>query len=131
MSSREESRPPASSMSRRDVAKSSLRALVAGVAAVGSGCAQCPPLDVPRHDVVGSGEECPSTHGDRSIVSDFDSFCFMARGISHTVYVKGTGPAVLLLHELNGLSPMCIDFAREIAANGFAVYMPLLFGEAG
>ena len=42
----------------------------------------------------------------------------------------GKGPPVILLHELNGLSPGCIDFGAELVAAGFTVHMPLLFGHA-
>ena len=33
------------------------------------------------------------------------------------------------MHELPGMIPNCVDLARRIAAAGFTVYMPLLFGE--
>jgi dienelactone hydrolase len=39
--------------------------------------------------------------------------------------------AVVLLHELPGMSPGCIDFGSELAFAGFRVHMPLLFGHAG
>ena len=46
-----------------------------------------------------------------------------------TVYVRGSGRRVIvLLHEINGLSPGCVDFGVELASHGFKVYMPLLFG---
>jgi dienelactone hydrolase len=51
--------------------------------------------------------------------------------ITHPVYVRGTGPGVLLMHELPGMVPECVDLARFVAAQGFRVFMPLLFGEAG
>jgi dienelactone hydrolase len=47
------------------------------------------------------------------------------------VYVRGRGNrTVVLLHEINGLSPGCVDFGDELAIAGFKVYMPLLFGHA-
>src|SRR5262249_25036408 len=46
------------------------------------------------------------------------------------IYVRGEGArVVVLLHEINGLSPGCIDFGNKLAAQ-FKVYMPLLFGHA-
>jgi dienelactone hydrolase len=53
-------------------------------------------------------------------------------GIEHWLYtsVAGTNP-VLLLHELPGLIPECVRLGRDLANEGFKVYMPLLFGEAG
>jgi dienelactone hydrolase len=48
------------------------------------------------------------------------------------IYRRGNGArVVVLLHEINGLSPGCIDFGNELASNGFRVYMPLLFGHPG
>ncbi len=45
------------------------------------------------------------------------------------VYVRGKGDRiVVLLHEINGMSPGCVDFGVELATYGFKVYMPLLFG---
>jgi dienelactone hydrolase len=52
-----------------------------------------------------------------------------AGGALRTVYRRGHGPAVVLIHELPGMMPECVDLARRIADAGFAVYMPLLFGE--
>ena len=51
--------------------------------------------------------------------------------ITHPVYVRGSGPGVLLLHELPGMVPQCVDLATFIAKQGFTVFMPLLFGEPG
>jgi dienelactone hydrolase len=49
-----------------------------------------------------------------------------------SVFERGQGDrVVVLLHELNGLSPGCIDFGLELVCSGFRVYMPLLFGHPG
>jgi len=40
-------------------------------------------------------------------------------------------PPVLLLHELPGLTPECVSLAQRIADEGYAVYVPLLFGRVG
>ena len=56
---------------------------------------------------------------------------FTDETITHPVYVRGSGPGVLLLHELPGMVPQCVELARLIAQRGFTVFMPLLFGEAG
>jgi len=46
-----------------------------------------------------------------------------------TVYERGTSDkVVVLLHELNGLSPGCIDLGVQLVDHGFRVFMPLLFG---
>jgi dienelactone hydrolase len=41
------------------------------------------------------------------------------------------GRPVFALHELPGFTPQFIAFCRELASEGFKVYAPLLFGEAG
>lgn len=59
----------------------------------------------------------------------FERFDFEADGVSKVVYRAGTGPAVVLIHELPGMVPECVELGRKIAAEGYCVYMPLLFGE--
>jgi dienelactone hydrolase len=55
---------------------------------------------------------------------------FADGGMEHPVYVRGSGPGVLLMHELPGMVRECIDLATTIANRGFTVFMPLMFGEA-
>lgn len=59
----------------------------------------------------------------------FERFDFSADGATKAVYLAGTGPAVVLIHELPGMVPECVELGRKLAAEGYAVYMPLLFGE--
>src|SRR5436190_20450762 len=47
------------------------------------------------------------------------------------VYVAGTGPAVIVMTEMPGISPHVARFARWVRDAGFAVYMPSLFGRDG
>lgn len=63
-------------------------------------------------------------------MKDFTKFEFASEGFpARRVFKKGTGPAVVLMHELPGMIPECVDLARKIAEAGFTVYLPLLFGE--
>jgi dienelactone hydrolase len=57
----------------------------------------------------------------------FDSFPFEGK----TDYRRGQGPGVIVMHELPGMIPECIELARAIAAAGYAVYLPLFFGRPG
>lgn len=59
----------------------------------------------------------------------FDSFPFAHAGVAKTVFRRGEGPSVVLIHELPGMVPECVDLARRLAGAGYCVYMPLLFGE--
>ncbi|MGZ4493667.1 MAG: dienelactone hydrolase family protein [Nocardioides sp.] len=50
-------------------------------------------------------------------------------GITHDTYRKGTGPGVVVIHEIPGITPDVIAFADEVVAQGFTVVMPRLFGD--
>jgi dienelactone hydrolase len=52
-----------------------------------------------------------------------------ADGTTHPTYRKGTGPGVIVIHEIPGITPEVIGFAEEVVAAGFTVVMPHLFGE--
>ena len=47
------------------------------------------------------------------------------------VYVAGSGPAVIVMTEMPGISPHVARFARWVRDAGFTVYMPHLFGRDG
>ena len=62
-------------------------------------------------------------------MKDFSNFYFPENSSSkRLVYKKGSGAAVILMHELPGMIPECVDLARRLSEN-FTVYLPLLFGE--
>jgi dienelactone hydrolase len=44
---------------------------------------------------------------------------------------QNAGPPLLLLHELPGMTPECVEFARRLGDDHFTVYLPLLFGTTG
>jgi dienelactone hydrolase len=47
------------------------------------------------------------------------------------VFIAGTGPAVIVMTEMPGISPYVARFARWVVDAGFTVYMPSLFGRDG
>jgi dienelactone hydrolase len=47
------------------------------------------------------------------------------------VFRKGSGPAVIIIHEMPGLHPLVFRFADRVVAAGMTVYLPSLFGEPG
>lgn len=49
-------------------------------------------------------------------------------GITHPTYRKGTGPGVVVIHEIPGLTPPVIGFAEEVVEAGYTVVLPHLFG---
>ena len=54
-----------------------------------------------------------------------------ADGTTHPTYRKGSGPGVVVIHELPGMTPEVIAFADEVVDAGHTVVMPHLFGEPG
>ncbi|MEN8719355.1 MAG: dienelactone hydrolase family protein [Oceanococcaceae bacterium] len=53
-------------------------------------------------------------------------------GEHFAVFRRGdSGPAVLVLSEVPGITPQVAAFASRVAEAGFRVYMPQLFGEPG
>jgi dienelactone hydrolase len=68
------------------------------------------------------------------IVSNLDRWNrdkFTFEGVSHSTYRRGSGPGVIVMHEIPGLTPRVIEFADEVVEAGFTVVMPQLFGKAG
>src|SRR6516164_11832174 len=51
-------------------------------------------------------------------------------GVTKRVYVAGSGPAVIVMSEMPGISPYVARFARWVRDAGFT-YMPSLFGRDG
>ena len=67
----------------------------------------------------------------RDSLDDFTLEQFTSDGTTHPVYVKGTGPAVIVLAEVPGITPLVADFARRVANAGCTAYVPSLFGIDG
>jgi dienelactone hydrolase len=61
----------------------------------------------------------------------FEEFTFACQGIKHPVYQHGSGPAVILLHELSGLSMHTADLGRRLADAGFTAFLPAFYGRPG
>jgi dienelactone hydrolase len=62
---------------------------------------------------------------------DFSNPCTLTdetTGISHPVIKAGKGPAVVLMHEITGMTPQFLYLANRIMEAGYTVYMPHLFG---
>ncbi len=64
-------------------------------------------------------------------LDDFDKRSVELNEIRKAVYVAGSGPAVIIMHEMPGISPHVARFARWIRDAGFTVFMPSLFGRDG
>jgi dienelactone hydrolase len=61
----------------------------------------------------------------------FTESTFTHDGLTRPVYAGGSGPAVIVIHEVPGLHPQVVDFARRVVDAGFSVRMPSLFVTPG
>jgi dienelactone hydrolase len=64
-------------------------------------------------------------------LSAYDKFEFTDGPWTRSVYRRGSGPAVIVIHEIPGLHPLVIRFADRVAEAGMTVFLPSLFGEPG
>ncbi len=64
-------------------------------------------------------------------LADFERRSVTVLAQTRDVFVAGTGPGVIIMHEMPGITPQVAAFARMVRDAGFSVYMPLLFGEPG
>src|ERR1700761_7519444 len=61
----------------------------------------------------------------------YEKFEFTDGPWTRPVYRKGSGPAVVIIHEIPGLHPLVIRFADRVAEAGMTVFLPSLFGTPG
>lgn len=53
------------------------------------------------------------------------------RPTTHPVWRKGSGPGVVVIHEIPGITPSVAGFGQELVDAGYTVVMPSLFGTDG
>jgi dienelactone hydrolase len=56
---------------------------------------------------------------------------FTAADMTYPTYRRGSGPGVVVIHEVPGITPLVTVFADEVAQAGFTVIMPSLIGTPG
>ena len=61
------------------------------------------------------------TRGEHTAILDGES--------TFPTYRKGSGPGVVVIHEIPGLTPEVVGFGQEVVDAGFTVVMPHLFGK--
>ena len=61
----------------------------------------------------------------------FAAGSFAHAGTSHSVYRKGSGPAVVVITEMPGITPMVLGFADRVVELGCSVVLPDLYGTPG
>ena len=61
----------------------------------------------------------------------FEATDFTYDGVTRPVFRGGSGPGVVVVHEIPGITPLVADFGRRLVAAGFTVAMPSLAGDPG
>lgn len=64
-------------------------------------------------------------------LTGWDQSSFTAGGRAYPVYRRGTGPGVIVVHEIPGITPSVQAFAEDVVDAGFTVVMPSLLGTPG
>ncbi len=64
-------------------------------------------------------------------LDDFERTVFTAEGRTAPVYRLGSGPAVVVISEIPGITPKVADFARRVADIGCTAVLPHMFGVDG
>jgi len=65
-----------------------------------------------------------------SQLAGWDESTFTAAGHTYPTYRNGSGPGVIIIHEIPGITPNVLKFAEEVVASGFTVVMPSILGTA-
>jgi dienelactone hydrolase len=65
------------------------------------------------------------------VLHGFDREGFDALGVTRDVWWAGSGPTVIVIAEIPGITPKVVEFARRVVARGMSVALPHLFGDDG
>jgi dienelactone hydrolase len=71
------------------------------------------------------------TESSPSVLAGWTAEPFTNAGIQHTLVTRGSGPGVVLLPEIPGLTPQVMALAEHLVEAGFTVTVISLFGEPG
>ena len=66
-----------------------------------------------------------------SALPGFTASPFTFEETTRTIFRRGEGPGVVIMTEIPGITPQVKRFAERVAAEGFTVFLPQLFGTPG
>jgi len=66
-----------------------------------------------------------------NLLREYESTTFEYEGVSRPLFIRGSGPGIVVMHEIPGIYPAVIEFADRLVSAGYKVYLPELFGETG
>jgi dienelactone hydrolase len=61
----------------------------------------------------------------------FSESTFSHGGATRTIYRRGRGPGVVIVHEIPGITPQVAEFGRRVGDSGLTAVLPVLFGTPG
>ena len=64
-------------------------------------------------------------------LGDFTKESFESDGKRRDVFRIGSGPAVIVISEIPGITPLVAQFGRRVAAAGCTAVLPVVFGDPG
>jgi dienelactone hydrolase len=67
----------------------------------------------------------------RAALEGFTEESFESGGKRRRVFRTGSGPAVIVISEIPGITPLVAEFGRKVAAAGCTAVLPSLFGDPG
>jgi dienelactone hydrolase len=73
----------------------------------------------------------PETQDAADPLTGWTAAPFTAAGTTHDVHTRGSGPGVVLLPEIPGMTPEVMRLADHLVDAGFTVAVPSLFGQPG
>ncbi len=65
------------------------------------------------------------------MLEDFQKTTFSFNNKTRDIYRKGSGPAVIVIEEMPGITPKVVEFAEKVQNLGLSVVIPQLFGDPG
>ena len=66
-----------------------------------------------------------------NVLTGWTKSSFSSASLTRDTYRKGTGPVVIVVHEIPGITPAVERFANDVVDAGFTVVMPDLVGTPG
>jgi dienelactone hydrolase len=66
-----------------------------------------------------------------NVLTGWTKGSFSSASLTRDTYRKGTGPVVIVVHEIPGITPAVERFANDVVDAGFTVVMPDLVGTPG
>ena len=75
--------------------------------------------------------ETPASVTRTDVLAGWEPGSFAAAGLTRPTFRRGTGPGVVVIHEIPGITPKVAAFANDVVDAGFTVVMPSLVGTPG